>query len=56
MDNGVIIKDVDLPASFGDLTGVVATKDIPSNTVKIYFKYTGHHLCALNSYYLIREM
>lgn len=33
LDNGVIIKDIDLPAAFGELTGVVATKDIPANTV-----------------------
>ena len=33
----MIIKDVDLPAAFGELTGVVATKDIPANTVLWYF-------------------
>ncbi|CAD8153535.1 unnamed protein product [Paramecium pentaurelia] len=35
LDNGVIIKDVDMPAAFGELTGVVATKDIPANTAII---------------------
>ncbi|CAD8159049.1 unnamed protein product [Paramecium pentaurelia] len=35
LDNGVIIKDVDLPAAFGELTGVVAIKDIPANTAII---------------------
>lgn len=27
------MKSVDFPASFGDVTGVVACEDIPSNTV-----------------------
>lgn len=34
LDNGVILHKTDLPAYFGSgLIGVVATEDIPSNTV-----------------------
>ncbi|CAD8145583.1 unnamed protein product [Paramecium pentaurelia] len=35
IENGVLMKNVDFPASFGDITGVVASEDIPSNTAII---------------------
>ncbi|CAK69023.1 unnamed protein product (macronuclear) [Paramecium tetraurelia] len=35
IENGVLMKGVDFPASFGDVTGVVASEDLPSNTAFI---------------------
>ncbi|CAK69794.1 unnamed protein product (macronuclear) [Paramecium tetraurelia] len=35
VQNGVLMKGVDFPASFGDVIGVVASEDLPSDTVII---------------------
>lgn len=32
------MKSVDFPTSFGDIIGVVASEDIPTNTVRISFE------------------
>ncbi|CAD8146494.1 unnamed protein product [Paramecium octaurelia] len=40
IENGVLMKGVDFPASFGDVTGVVASEDLPSNTAIICIPQT----------------
>ncbi|CAK77093.1 unnamed protein product (macronuclear) [Paramecium tetraurelia] len=58
LDNGVIIKDVDLPAAFGELTGVVATQDIPANTAIICVPQTliiSQEKCKLSSLSIVYD-